>query len=440
MQVRLTGCFVSRWLPCIASNASHDAAPTKGEIMKLEYGPRATTDRHEVIDALRGFALLGVCMVNLVSLSLFEFLDPQQKSALPGSGFDTVIVEAMSYLVNIKFITLFSLLFGLGFALQLERAQTRGQDGVLRYARRLLVLLAIGWVHAWFVWWGDILFTYAVVGLLMIPFRNASDRALLVAGLVIAMIPPLLAPSIRAVLPEQAAHADIYGRALEAFSSSSWTRTLALNMEMSNRARISNWALLCFVLGRFLLGYWAGRKGLLQSPEHHLPLLRRIFIGALVAWLLSMALSQVQAPLRASWSVIDIEPVKLAIRMLLRIGPLALGIAYAAGFALLFCKPGWPRRLAFLAPLGRMALTNYLTQSLLGIVLFYGIGLGIGPGYGMASVLLVWALLIAAQIGWSRWWIERFRYGPAEWLWRWLTYGKRPQFLRTAIERVPADN
>lgn len=207
-------------------------------------------------------------------------------------------------------------------------------------------------------------------------------------------------------------------------------------MEMSSWARISNWALVCFVLSRFLLGYWAGRKGLLQSPEQHLPLLRRILAGALVAWTLSTALGLVQAPMRAACPVIDVEPVKMAIRMLLRVGPLALGIAYAAGFVLLFRKPAWSRRLAFLVPLGRMALTNYLTQSVIGIALFYGIGMGLGPPSGMALVLGAWAVLVAMQIVWSRWWLDRFHYGPVEWLWRWLTYGERPLLLRTANAEV----
>ena len=403
--------------------------------MKIEPGPRPPPERHDVIDALRGFALLGVCMVNFVSLSLYGFLDPQQRAQAP-SGFDTLAADVMHWLVNIKFITLFSLLFGLGFALQLERASARGHDGIRRYIRRLLVLMAIGGVHAWFVWWGDILFTYAIVGLLMIPLRNASDRVLLITGILAAVLPPLLAPAVRAVLPELAPQAEMYGRALEAFSSPSWPQALAFNMEMSGWARLSNWALVCFVLGRFLLGYWAGRKGLLQSPGRYLPLLRSILAGALVAWSLSTLLWLTQAPMRAAWPAIDVEPVKMLIRMLLRIGPLALGIAYAVGFVLLFHRPAWSRRLNFLAPLGRMALTNYLAQSMLGIALFYGIGLGLGPADGMGVVLLASTLVLALQAIWSRWWLDRFLYGPVEWLWRWLTYGEQPRFRRHGIERT----
>ncbi|UWX03614.1 hypothetical protein H1235_11790 [Pseudoxanthomonas sp. NC8] len=97
-----------------------------------------------------------------------------------------------------------------------------------------------------------------------------------------------------------ASQAEMYGGALEAFSSPSWSRALAFNMGMSTWARLSNWAPVCFVLGRFLLGYWAGRKGLLQSPERHHALLRAIFAGALVAWSLATVLSLVQAPMRAA--------------------------------------------------------------------------------------------------------------------------------------------
>ncbi len=402
--------------------------------MEIQPGPRSPAERHDVIDALRGFALLGVWLVNLLSLSLYEFMDAARRSALPTAGFDALAGEAMAWLVNIKFITLFSLLFGVGFALQLERAQARGQDALARYVRRLLVLLAIGAVHAWCVWWGDILFTYAVVALLLIPFRRASDRVLLAAGVVVALLPPLLAPLVRPLLPALPGQPDMYARASVAFASGGWAQVLEVNREMSSWARISNWALVCFVLGRFLLGYWAGRKGLLQAPEAHRPLLRRILAGALLAWLLATVLGLVQAPLRAAWPAIDIEPVKIAIRMLLRVAPLALGIAYAAGFVLLFLRVGWAKRLGILAPLGRMALSNYLAQSVLGIAVFYGVGLGVGPAWGMVGVLLAWLAVLALQLWWSHRWLQRFTHGPVEWLWRWATHGQRPRLRRIAAQ------
>lgn len=389
--------------------------------------PIPVRERHDLIDALRGFALGGVLMVNLASFTLYEFLPEPARAALPTAGFDALALQAMELLVNIKFITLFSLLFGLGFSLQMERAEASG--GLARFVRRLLILLVIGLVHSYFIWWGDILLTYAVVGLLLVCFRHASDRVLLITGLVIALLlPPLLSPWVREVLDGWPKQAQVYAGALRAFSSSSPGAVLHGNIDTANWARVSNWALVCFVLGRFLLGYWAGRRGLFQYPLRHKNLITRLFWGSLLAGVAMTVLQFTQVGLREQYPLLDTEASKFAIRVLLRAGPLALGIAYAAGFAMLFLRPGWRPRLQILAPMGRMALTHYLTQSVLGIALFYGIGLGIGPRWGVAGWWSAWALIFAGQIAISHWWLARFRFGPMEWIWRSLTYGRRQPF------------
>ena len=256
--------------------------------------PAPVRERHDLIDALRGFALGGVLMVNLVSFTLYEFLSDTARAALPTAGFDSIALQAMDLLVNVKFITLFSLLFGLGFSLQMERAEASG--GLARFVRRLLILLVIGLVHSYFIWWGDILLTYAVVGLLLVCFRNASDRTLLVAGLVIALLlPPLLSPWIREALGAWPKQAQVYVGALQAFSSQSPGAALRGNIDMANWARVSNWALVCFVLGRFLLGYWAGRRGLFQHPLRHKSLIARLFWGSLLAGIAMTILQFTQA-------------------------------------------------------------------------------------------------------------------------------------------------
>jgi uncharacterized protein len=386
--------------------------------------PAPTRERHGLIDALRGFALGGVLMVNLASLTLYEFLPDAARTGLPTAGFDAIALQAMELLVNIKFITLFSLLFGLGFSLQMERAQAKG--GLARFVRRLLILLAIGLVHSYFIWWGDILLTYAVVGLLLVCFRHASNRVLLAAGLALALLaPPLLSPYMREVLSGWPKQAEAYAGALAAFSSSSLTEALRGNIDMANWARVSNWALLCFVLGRFLLGYWAGRRGLLQHPHRHRALIARLFWWSLGIGVAMTVLQFTQAGLRQQYPLLDSEASKFLIRVLLRAGPLALGIAYATGFALLFLRPWWRRALGMLAPMGRMALTHYLGQSLIGVGLFYGFGLGIGPRWGLAGWGLAWLAIFTAQIALSHWWLARFRFGPMEWAWRSLTYGRR---------------
>jgi uncharacterized protein len=388
-------------------------------------------ERHDLIDALRGFALGGVLMVNLASFTLYEFLPDPARAALPTARFDALALEAMELLVNIKFITLFSLLFGLGFSLQMERAQASG--GLARFVRRLLILLVIGLLHSWFVWWGDILLTYAVVGLLLVCFRHAPDWMLLACGLALALVvPPLLSPWMREVLSGWPKQTEAYAGALQAFSSSSPSMALRGNLGMASWARVSNWALVCFVLGRFLLGYWAGRRGLFQQPLQHRASIARLFRAGLAVGIAMTVLQFTQAGLREQIVWLDSEPGKFVIRVLLRAGPLALGIAYATGFALLFLQPAWQARLRLLAPMGRMALTHYLMQSVLGIVLFYGMGLGIGPCWGVAGWLLAWLAIYGLQVLASHWWLARFRFGPMEWVWRCLTYGQR-QSLRRSI-------
>jgi uncharacterized protein len=410
----------------------HALLDNSGTPMVTEGASRQTIQRHEVVDALRGFALTGVCLVNLSSLSLYEFLDPAAKDVLATSGFDAIAGRAVEWLVNVKFITIFSLLFGLGFCLQLQRTPSN-DNGSLRYLRRILALMVMGGIHAWFVWWGDILFTYAVVALLMLAFRNVSDRALLILGIAIALMPPLIAPYVREILPERAEQMVLYEQSLEGFSSGNWSETLSSNIALSNWARISNWALVCFVLGRFLLGFWAGRKGLMLISAQNFPVIRRIFFWALGTGAATTALAHFQPSILASWPATGSEPVRTLLRMALRVGPLAIGIAYAAGFVLLFYRPAWARRLSVFAPLGRMALTNYVTQSFMGIAMFYGVGFGVGPRFGMIGILGACVFMITLQMWWSRKWLGYFAHGPLEWAWRWITYGRRPPFR---MERI----
>ena len=125
----------------------------------------------------------------------------------------------------------------------------------------------------------------------------------------------------------------------------------------------------------------------------------------------------------------------VGLAMIMRAGPLGLGVAYATGLALLFLQPAWRRRIEILAPVGRMALTNYLTQSVLGVFVFYGIGLAVGPSLGYLSRLGFAVTLFSLQIVFSRWWLSRFRFGPMEWAWRCLTYRRREPILSPILTK-----
>lgn len=401
------------------------------QLPPAQYGsPSAEGERFELIDALRGFALAGVLLVNLGSFTLYAFLDEAAKAALPTARFDRIADAIKSLLVEDKAITLFSMLFGLGFALQLERAETRGSAGLRLYLRRIGVLLLFGVVHSYLFWWGDILLIYALMGLLLVVCRNLSQRMLLVLGFFVALAPALAEPWIDALLQGLPTQEAMERANIAAFSSPHWARALAQNLTFSNWAYLAWWGVFPFVFGRFLLGYWAGRSELLQRPDIHRGLLLRLFLVTALIGSAATLLGYFESRIASRIAVLAGQAGTLLFEMILRTGPLALGIAYATGFALLFLRPSCRRYLRPLAPVGRMALTNYLLQTAVCLPVFYGVGLGIGPRYGVVGILSAWILLFGAQIVFSHWWLSRYRFGPMEWLWRSLTYARMQPMKR----------
>lgn len=377
--------------------------------------------RQPLIDALRGFALLGVFLVNLRFYSLDALLDEAAQQALPSAALDHAVRTGMGWLVDMKAVTIFSLLFGMGFAMQMEM-----RPGLVPHLRRMGALALIGLLHATVLWWGDILLTYAVVGLLLPLFRHLGNRGLLVAGLVAALfLPPLLSPWMREWVLTLTPRTQMYGNALDALSGGTLWQAWWQNLVLGGWVRLTNWALLLFVLGRFLLGYWAGRRGLLQRPEQHLPLLWGLCVGGAMVGVVFLCIEAAAPALKAHWPLLRDGVPGYLLRVSYRVAPLALGIAIACGFALLYLRPWAERGLRVLVPAGRMTLSNYLLQSLVCVPLFAGFGLGIGPSLGLWPVLLVAAIVFPLQLWLSAWWLRRYYFGPAEWLWRSLSEWQR---------------
>jgi uncharacterized protein len=413
----------------------------------------SSSQRLALIDALRGAALAGVLLVNLGGFSLYYFLDDAARAALPTARVDGWLAMAVQLLVQDKAITVFSLLFGLGFALQSERAEAQGL-GVGPQLRRLLVLLAIGLLHAYLLWWGDILAIYAVAGLLLLALRRLPDRALLIAGLGLGLFWFLLAPIATRLQPAGFAdEAQTHAAAIAAFSSPDLATMLRGNLAYAHWNWLALWGVFPFVFARFLIGAWIGRRHVLQDhalqdhalqdhalqdPATHRGLLRSVCaIGIALGLAASIAIEWIDAAGLTGSLLHDSRLGEFGLRTLRRVAPLALGLGYAAGFALLFQHPRWRRRVDWLAPVGRMALTHYLMQSALCIGLFYGIGLGLGATGGYPARFAIWALLFAAQVALSHWWLARFRHGPVEWLWRSLADGRRVPMRVAGAGAVP---
>ncbi len=387
---------------------------------------RPSGERLALIDALRGFALAGVLLVNLGGFSLYYFMDDTARAALPSAGFDRWAGLMVQIFAQDKALTLFSLLFGLGIAIQVQQAQSKGTS-IGPIVRRLAVLLAIGLIHAHLFWWGDILTIYAFLAFGLLLLRRLPDSVFLIGGLGLGLFWFLLAPVAARLTPgEWPEQARVYADTFAVFSGNDVAATLRQNAAVAHWMWLEMWGVLPFVFARFLLGYWIGRKCLLQDPAAHRRLLRATVVVCGSAGLAAVVVIEwIDAAQLTDALLHGGRLGELGLRLLRRVGPLGMGLAYAAGFALLFLHPGWQRWLRRLAPVGRMALSNYLIQTVVCLWLFYGIGLGIGSSGGYATRLLVWVLLFGAQMALSHWWLTRFRLGPLEWLWRSIAVGRR---------------
>lgn len=382
-------------------------------------------DRVDWLDALRGFALLGILLANIHYWSGWIFMGPEQRHALAGAEGAAWELFLSKLLVDGKFYTLFSLLFGIGFSLQLERLTRRGADGVRIYRRRIAGLLLIGVVHMVLIWDGDILTFYALLGFALPLFRRWSDRALLIAAVVLLLSPLVGVPLFQALglaphLPFQqlsfaigsALGADGIGQDIVAWLRRkdfyAYVAWVLSGWPWAFSTRIEGWRL-PKILGIMLIGMVLGRRIAAGQP----PLSRRglwlvLIVGVAFGLLFSYAYARM--PYFGQESI----PAVL--------GTVPLAFAYGAAFLLL-----WPHvqaALRHLAPVGRMALTNYLSHSLLGILIFYGIGFGLIGTLPPPAFYAVALAIFAAQLLLSRWWLARHDQGPMERLWRRTTYGK----------------
>lgn len=374
------------------------------------YGPIRPADRIESIDALRGVALLGVLAINLITefrVSIFEQFLPTGGLKPP---LDRAIETVLMLAVDMKAFALFSLLFGAGLAIQFEHLSTNPRRALLLF-RRLIVLLTIGLVHLCLIWNGDILTEYALAGLIVLPFLF-GPRWLLVSGaamflgLYLAMqvwSPPGLFPSFASIQRDvqEANHAYATGDfgQVQAFRLREIPLIVPLHIYVFPRT-----------VALFLFGAFAWRSGVLCKPNQAL-----LFSTAAIGVGLGAAL----VLLRADGAISSASLGALATAA----GTILLALGYGATIIAIANLARGKMLLGWAVPLGRMAFTNYLAQSVIFGWIFYGYGLGLFGHLGVAEAMLVGLAIYLAQVVFSMWWLGRYRYGPVEWLWRTLMYG-----------------
>ncbi|HXH00054.1 MAG TPA: DUF418 domain-containing protein [Sphingomicrobium sp.] len=407
--------------------------------------PIGTGERSTILDALRGYALLGILIANMAGFIGYYFIDDAARAALPLAQLSDPTEFLMEWLVVGKFYSIFSLLFGIGFAIQMGRLEQRG-EGTPRYLRRLAILFLIGLAHILLLWFGDIGALYALIGAVLLLFRKASDRVLLWGALICWSIPILWSaaihfggfqpaePLFKLAFSMLAAVGVSEQSALPIFRSADFLfhlRTHPADLlfrigDLVYQMRFTK------VLGMFLIGLWVGRRALYANLDQYRPLLRRT---ALIGLGIGLPLSAGKAALTMLAG--DNPQLEFAAEFLYVLSTPTLALGYAAGFALLW-RAGRRGLLEWAAPAGRMALTNYLTQTIVQSAIFYGWGLGLIGKFGLVFILPFSLAIFALQVTYSSIWLNHFRFGPVEWLWRSLTYGKWQPMRRTATAAAVA--
>lgn len=399
-----------------------------------------------MLDALRGFALFGVLAANLISFSgaLIAHVDVSQAAS--------AVQFSLDWLVHGKFYSIFSLLFGIGFALQLRSLDARG-EGVSPYVRRLSILFLIGILHLVLIYRGDILALYAMMGFCLLLCRRLDDRALLWFAVLLWVAPVLwalamTAPEFQPQKPFQDTALGLYaalGRAdlsaIPYFISNdpSYLRYVetGLGGVFIRAGAIVQELRPAKVLAMFLIGLWIGRRALHERLDQHRSLLRGalvwgLFIGLPASAVMAWHIQNAPEAGRSLWNLREAAAYTLGVP--------TLALAYAAGFALLWLQGAARRFLRWFAPAGRMALTNYLVQSIVQGVIFAGWGLGYFGQMSIVWIPVAALVIFAGQVVLSSLWLSAFRFGPFEWLWRSLTYRRPQPMLRRADAAGPGLN
>jgi uncharacterized protein len=400
-----------------------------------------TPARIDFIDALRGFSLAGIALAHFGEQYLGFMPPPGQTYNIHGTA--DGVLEALSWLfVRGKGFGIFSFMFGLSFALQMQRAEHRSPDSDFRprFVWRLVILFMFGWLHG-LAYSGDILTVYALLGIPLILFYRVRDRWLFILAVVLLVGMPRVAQRVisgpSTAVEREALQARMNAEAIEHWRAVSGGDVSSIARLHATTGFLSKWEFQFGLFGRgfqtfglFLLGLWAGRRRVFEDPEMHKALFRRVWrwSGALslliplaggVLFAIGRAASGAQPegtlPDASSWPIV-------AGFGLFDAWNNAMTLFYIASFALLFLRARWQPRLLSFAPVGRMALSAYVAQTAIGVLIFFGVGLGLLGRFGNSVTMPLGLVVFALQVWACRAWLTRFRFGPLEWAWRSLTW------------------
>lgn len=397
----------------------------------------ATGERIAVVDVLRAFSLFGIIITH--SVQGFLAGQPPGPDFMLNTPFDRLVSNVENLLTFGKFFTIFSFLFGLSFAIQLRNATQKGVGFAGRFTWRLLVLALIAIVHGIF-FTGDILIIYAILGLLLIPFRKLKTRTLVIVALLLIFNIPGLLLGFAALgahpTPEQAAQnaqlqaqfMQMFQRAFEIKQSGTLAELAQTNLTIGILSKLGFMVLtgrLWITFGLFLLGMVAGRLEIFRDTEANRAFFRRLLLPSGAVALVTTVIAIFYPPeMQAATLANLLKAFSFTIQQV------SLSTFYLAAVTLLYWRQPARGVLPALAPMGRVGLTTYLGQTVFGVLVFYGLGLGLLGKVGAATAVGMAIAFYVLQVFLAQAWMKRFKLGPVEWLWRSLTYFKLQPLTR----------
>jgi uncharacterized protein len=402
--------------------------------------PVDQASRIDTLDVLRGFALGGVLIANMASHSGYFFLSSAGQRSVDVLGTDGIVSWIEHFLVEGKFYSLFSLLFGIGFALQMKSQRSVESGFTGRFSMRLGVLFIFGLLHAVLFYVGDILTVYALTGILLFAFRYASDKTLIRTAIVLMILPviqylfywiPMLGQQLPDNTNEDIGRPPLFDILIESYSHGTFLDTVRNNVMGLIFGRYPD---LIFtgrffrVLAMFLVGLYVTRKIVLTDLSSHQALLKKVLVWGAV---IGIPCNIVLATIMETDAYYGLLPLGIIQPLAYAFGVPALSLCYASAVGLLYAKPN--SALKFFAPVGQMALTNYLSQSVICSLIFKGYGLGTFAQFGSTMLTMIAISIFVVQIFFSRWWLTRYRFGPMEWLWRSITYRQWQPFRKEVV-------
>lgn len=384
----------------------------------MKSAPISKQQRIVTLDIIRGFALLGIFLVNIPALHSPAFMIQHPDY----TGMNYWLDVFLQMFVHTKFYTIFSFLFGLGFYIFMSRAEQKGLNMNRLFSRRLFVLLLFGAIHLIFIWYGDILHTYAITGFLLLLFYNRKPKTPLIWAFSLLFVfhalfslqffvPASTFEELAATESQIKEYVDMYenGSYLEWVSYRFQTEVIPLLLKTPLK--------LFTILAMFLLGLYAGKIGIFQPDSPHLKMVKNIWKTTL---LLSIPLVSIVAVFKLN--LIDLGVYQdIGIFLVTSLSGLSLCFFYISSITLLLRKKQWQRILRPLGYVGQMALTNYISQTLISVFIFLVLGY-----FGKISLVTGTFICLGIylfQVVFSYVWLKYFKYGPLEWLWRSLTYG-----------------